>query len=834
MHHLISLSAKTQARPHNFSRTSAAVSLIVPLIVAVAVCNWSLSAQAADGDYVWAKQMGGSGSDIGNAILVDGSGNIYAAGTFQGTVDFDPGPGTAMLTAGGGDDVFVTKFDSAGTLVWARMMGGSNDERALSVALDHDGNVYTAGNFAGTADFDPGVGALNLTAFDAADIFVSKLDNSGALVWAKQLGGPSYESCSGVAVDSEGNVLGTGSFMGAADFDPGLGTFTLSSIGGYAICLFKLDSAGNFVWAKQAGGGAHAAGTAVSLDDSGNVYATGYFQATVDFDPGAGVVNLTAASSDVFVLKLDNAGSFVWVKQMGGTSDALGNSLAVDGSGDVYTTGYFTGTADFDPGSGMANMTAVGGGYRYDVFLTKLTSDGDFVWANRIGGPAYEFSRCVTVDDSGNVYHSGYFEGTVDFDPGAGMANLTAAAMYDAYVTKLSPSGTFIWAKQIAGYMNDFGQSVAVDGVGNVFMTGYFGAAADFDPGPSTANLTSNGSSDAFLCKFLGPDLIPPRAVTVIPATTGPTNADTLSFSVVFDEAVQGFNDAADIVFMYSGTASSGLNVSGGPMTYTVDVSGITGEGTFMLAVNTSGDVRDIAGNSLASSVTSAAVNIDNTPPGFTAITAAPSLARLGQAVSITFVASESLDVEPVVAVNGHAALYVGITGSDYAYAYTVLGSDPDGPVTIDVSGSDAAGNTGSATDGTVLSVDSTAPQFAGITSSPSEAAEGTVVQITFTVSEPAASDPDVTVNGHPATRLSGKSGFNYEYTVQNPSSDPLGSAEIIISGADAAGNMGTVANNDALTITTSPPSLPAAGMPCLVLLVLAAILGGRRQARRK
>ena len=165
------------------------------------------------------------------------------------------------------------------------------------------------------------------------------------LVWARQMGGsppPNYVPgtpgmwASGVAVDGSGNVYTTGYFtgtVGTVDFDPGAGVFNLTSTGRSDIFVSKLDSAGNFVWVRQMGGSA--AGNDVAVDGSGNVYTTGSFSGTADFDPGAGVFNLTSAGGPVFVSKLDSAGNFVWARQMGGTSSAVGNDMAVDGSGDV-------------------------------------------------------------------------------------------------------------------------------------------------------------------------------------------------------------------------------------------------------------------------------------------------------------------------------------------------------------------------------------------------------------------------------------------------------------------------------------------------------------------
>ena len=281
--------------------------------------NWSLVVLAsfllqvvpAQGqNFVWAKQMGGVSVDRAWGAAVDGSGNVYTTGGFNGTADFDPGSGAFNLTSAGSLDIFVSKLDSAGNFVWAKQMGGSRVDIAEGVALDGSGNVHTTGFFGGTADFDPGSGAFNLTAAGRDDIFVSKLDSAGNFVWAEQMGGQNSDQAKGVAVDCRGNVYTTGWFDGTADFDPGPGVFNLFGTE-QDIFVSKLDSRGNFVWAVATMGGFYGVQhqVAVDVDGSGNVYTTGSFTESLDFDPGPNAFILTpAGGSDIFVSKLEPNG----------------------------------------------------------------------------------------------------------------------------------------------------------------------------------------------------------------------------------------------------------------------------------------------------------------------------------------------------------------------------------------------------------------------------------------------------------------------------------------------------------------------------------------------
>ncbi len=329
-----------------------------------------------------------------------------------------------------------------------------------------------------------------------------------AFFFAKQMGGTANDDGMSIALDAGGNIYTTGGFGGGtggtADFDPGAPVVNLTSAGVYDIFVSKLDASGNFVWAKRMGGTGNDVGFSIAVDAGGNIYITGYFEGTADFDPDAPVVNLTSASRDMFVTKLDASGSFVWARAMASTvfSDfSWGYSIAVDdASGNVYTTGFFDGTVDFDPGAPVVNLVSAG---IRDVFLSKLNSSGNFVWAKQMGGTGIDESHNIVLDASENVYTIGYFENIVDFDPNGPIVNLTSAGGADVFVSKLDASGNFVWAKQIGGSNSDQGRGIALDDAsGNIYITGYFYGTADFDPGAGIYNMTPLGAYDAFVSKL--------------------------------------------------------------------------------------------------------------------------------------------------------------------------------------------------------------------------------------------------------------------------------------------------------------------------------------------
>jgi len=465
------------------------------LSIAITAITQTIYAQT----FEWAINMGGSSNDVSNSIAIDDSGNVYTTGDFSGTADFDPGAGIFNLTSAGSRDIFISKLDASGNFIWAKNMGGANYDRGYSIAVDASGNVYTTGVFTDTADFDPGAGIFNFTSAGGWDIFISKLDASGNFIWAKNMGGTSNDLCNSIAIDASGNVYTTGNFRDTVDFDPGAGVFDLISGINSDVFISKLDASGNFLWAKSMAEGS-SRGTSIAVGPSENLFTTGYFQGTVDFDPGAGIFNLsTTGNADIFISKLDASGNFIWAKSMGGTDGDYSYSIAVDASGDTYTTGYFNGTVDFDPDAATFNLTSEGAD---DIFISKLDASGNFIWAKNMGGTGGDYGYSIALDASGNVYTTGNFSDTIDFDPGAGVFNLASAGYDDIFISKLDASGNFIWAKNMGGTDYDFGASIAIDATGSVYTTGYFEDTVDFNPDLGTFSLTSGGSGDIFIQKM--------------------------------------------------------------------------------------------------------------------------------------------------------------------------------------------------------------------------------------------------------------------------------------------------------------------------------------------
>lgn len=331
------------------------------------------------GNFIWAKQFRQTTYNFYNEIIpysirCGDDGSVYTCGHFGETYDFDPGPDSVRYSAGR-YDIYVVKLDASGNLAWAKSSGGAFYDIPYDLDLDVWGNVYTTGYFQDVVDFDPGPGVYSLTTGSpsASNAFITKWDNAGNFIWAKQFQSSGSTMGYSVVTDRTGHVYCSGLVNGTADFDPGGGVFNLASFpGSYDGFLSKLDSSGTFNWADiiiRSYQASTNTPNALALDTAANIYATGYFKGTADFDPGADSFKLTSTNNAVFLSRIDSSGKMIWATKMGGSSDAYGNDVHLDAANNIYLSGYFKGTVDFNPGAGTNNLASAG---LDDIFLVKL------------------------------------------------------------------------------------------------------------------------------------------------------------------------------------------------------------------------------------------------------------------------------------------------------------------------------------------------------------------------------------------------------------------------------------------------------------------------------
>ncbi len=477
--------------------------------------------------YMWAEALSGNVEEIQRGTVVDNAGNVYITGVFFGTVDFDPGAGVASITPSPyGSNAYIAKYDVNGAYQWAINIPINTSYGNNSIAIDATAHLYITGYYSGNVDFNPGAGTATLSSTSGSnDIYIAKFDSDGNYIWAKGIGSTGDDRGNEILIHSSGDILLTGNFNNTVDFDPGAGVSSLTSFGSGDIYIAKYDGSGNYLWAQQIGGAGIDDVRDIALDDAANIFITGNFAGTSDFDPGAGSASVTSAGwGDIFIAKYDATGNYLWAKQMGSTGFDNGTAVSIDTLGNLFITGTFNNTVDFDPGGGVVNYTAALGAGSY---FGKFDTDGNYVWVKPL--PLNTNNIDILVDYCNNVYVSGNYSNiyavTIDMDPGAGTASLsvpgTLPPPYYNIFARYDDAGNYLWADvfgrtcycSVAGYKS----SLAIDTSGYIYYSGIFNApffgtsTVDFDPGVGTANLTATSSVDnTFFTKYdIGCPLIP-------------------------------------------------------------------------------------------------------------------------------------------------------------------------------------------------------------------------------------------------------------------------------------------------------------------------------------
>jgi len=491
-------------------------------------CLLFISTQISAQTFVWGKDTGGTSTDEENeTITVDGSGNTYVAGRFSGQVTI----GTQTLTSTGGKDVYIKKYDASGTLQWVKRIGGSGDEYANDIIVEPSGaNVFVVGSFDGGVDFDPASIGGVLTSSGSSDAFVLKLSSTtGNYVSALRIGGTGVETAKALAIDgATGRLYLTGNYT-SATMSSQISGFASSTISGLASLgsddayVLRLSASFATIWNAHLGGTGSDSSIDIAMDNAGNVLVAGWYSGTNAHVRGGDLVSTSlptaAGADDIVVFKINSLiGNVAWVRRIGGTSYDRPYAIDSDSNGDVYVAGDFRGSVDFDPGTGVVTRNT--GGNNTDAFVLKLNSSGLYsnvvqIGTSSTGSGAYD----LALDASNNVYITGAFSGTIDFNPGTGVDSRSSVGGNDIFTSSLTSSLVHRWVRTIGSTGSDFGRGVDVDGSGNTYTTGYFSGTIDMNPNAGISNFSCT-TRDGFIQK-LGPPTT--CTLTTTATSTNPT-----------------------------------------------------------------------------------------------------------------------------------------------------------------------------------------------------------------------------------------------------------------------------------------------------------------------
>ncbi len=384
-------------------------------------------------------------------------------------------------------------------------LGADSADYGKDLALDKNGNIIVAGQFSGTVDFDPSASTHTLSSFGNTDNFIAKYNADGVYLWAIGFGSNGFDAPSTIDLDESGNIYICGYVSGSTDFDPGSGVAIQPSYGLKDAFVAKYDSNGQYLWAHIFGAELDDQANDIKIDKNGAISLTGAFRDTVDFDPGTGSTNLISrGGEDVFIARYNTTGDYQWAVNIGTINDDQGMAIEVDTAGYSYVSGFMW-REEIIPKDSTRIIT--GPQTTIDIFLVKCSLSGSVLFTRRMGGNGINQTAPggIILDAVGNVYITGGFSDTVDFNPGPGIANLVSHGKEDVFVAKYTSQGNFQTCFSFGGSEQDRASKIVVDGDGYIFISGWFKGAVDFDPGDGIFLLNShgtNGASDIFIAKF--------------------------------------------------------------------------------------------------------------------------------------------------------------------------------------------------------------------------------------------------------------------------------------------------------------------------------------------
>jgi len=441
----------------------------------------------------------GPRSDVANGVAVGPDGSVVVTGTFEETLTFgdvtitaidnDPGPTRS--------DAFLVKLDASGQALWGRR-GGTDifNDFGNAVAVAPDGSIYWSGTFTALATFDGGANPDGtLQAVSDFDAFLAKYSPEGDLLWLRAVLGSGQNTGEGVGVDAEGNVYWSGGFNGEAT----LGKTTITSAGSTDGFVAKIDPDGLVFWAIGVGGSQGDKAFDVAAVPGGGAIAMGQFRGVATF---GGIPLQSSGNNDVFAVRIDDEGEVLWATKLGADGNEFGRGVAVAPDGSAYLTGSFEN--DILVGTDILQSAGFS-----EVFVAKVNPDGALAWGRRGGGTSFDFGTGVAVDRDGNVYATGYVNGTGSFSSGAsGTTPFTTAGDNDAFVAAYSPAGELLALQLVGGTNRDNGGGIGVDpATSRLAIAGFF--RSSITVGSST--VTGDGSNDVFVAT--GRAFAPPVSV---------------------------------------------------------------------------------------------------------------------------------------------------------------------------------------------------------------------------------------------------------------------------------------------------------------------------------
>ncbi len=498
------------------------------LLVCVGMFSvWSVQAQ----EFRWAKKLDNNAIiSSSNSVKYDTASNaLYVYGYFEKTIDLDPDPAqnhnvTPPYTGTGTQNVFLTKLDTAGRLIWGRTFhmlfkpSGTIGAAAIGgVDIDGEGNVYITGMYTGNMFFGMiGNDSAFYQGIGTSSMYIVKFNAGGTLLWVKTISGNTTNAkCtpSDISVDKRTGDVYVGGNIGVnppvptptitVDFDPDINnTYPITTLGQNDIFILKLDKDGSFVWVNAFRSSVNDILSHLNVMD-GYLYMNGSTGGTIDIDPSANTNNVSGG----ILAKFDTSGALIW--SVGGVKS--GSSMCIDGQSNIYMSATFSGTVDFNPDPVLTDVWTHSPPMS-DIFISKFDSSGVYQWTRVLETPATNSLSSspsvggIAVDEYDYLYITGAYRDAIDMDPAVASHVLQTPTISstdkNVFIARYNAGGDLIWAVNLGNDHTDEGLDLAVDPWGNVYNTGWFTYDVDFDPGPDSFKLSAGNTLGNYLLKL--------------------------------------------------------------------------------------------------------------------------------------------------------------------------------------------------------------------------------------------------------------------------------------------------------------------------------------------
>ncbi len=454
----------------------------------------------------WATYYGSSGNDIGFGIAVDGSENIVITGLTVSTSGIATS-GAYQTSIGGNEDAFIAKFNAAGAQQWATYYGGSGNDRGYGIADDSSGNILITGATVSTSGIATS-GAYQTSIGGNEDAFVAKFNAAGVRQWATYYGGSGVDRGLGIAVDGIGNIVITGNTYSTSGIaTSGAYQTSIGGIGEAYIAKFNLS--GVLGWATYYGGNWSDIGYGIAIDSSGNIIITGQTSSTSGIAT-SGAYQTSIGYYDAFIAKFNAAGARLWATYYGGSDMDYGNGIAIDDSGNIIITGRTISTSGI--ATSGAYQASYGGGTN-DAYIVKFNASGVRGWATYYGGSGDDEGFGIAIDASGNIVITGQTSSTSGIAT-SGAYQTSKGGGYDAFIAKFNASGVRGWATYYGGGGDDYSYGIAVDGSGNIVITGRISSTSGIATSGAHQTSYGGGTNDAFIASFTSGGGLPVKLIS--------------------------------------------------------------------------------------------------------------------------------------------------------------------------------------------------------------------------------------------------------------------------------------------------------------------------------